>query len=123
MAAPVVPTILQPHGGHVQCRPVTTPRASRTAAERGFLAGLALAMAGSILFSAKAIVITELTVWRLKIANTYWRNRIFLIGDFEIFEALEISSKPIAIAGTSFFQTRDFIIDFARKRLLVKSRK
>ena len=68
------------------------------------------------------MVITELTVWRLRIAGALYRQRVFLVGDFDVFEALEIGRKPMAIAGANIFQRRDFIIDFARKRLLVKSR-
>ncbi len=72
--------------------------------------------------TGKTAVVDELILWRLKITDKYWRNRSFLIGDFPIFEALDISNSPVAIAGTSLFQQRDFIIDFARMRLLVKRR-
>jgi len=39
-----------------------------------------------------------------------------------VFEALGLSRRPAAIAGSDLFGSRDFIIDFARQRLLVKSR-
>ena len=45
-------------------------------------------------------ILTELIVRRLRIANMHWRNRTFLIGDFPVFEALGIDSRPAAIAGT-----------------------
>jgi predicted aspartyl protease len=63
---------------------------------------------------------TELIVMRLKIGTKLWRNRVFLVGDFAIFDVLDIGRRPLAIAGTSFFKKRDFIIDFARMRLLVR---
>lgn len=64
--------------------------------------------------------VTELIIIRLKIKNRYWRHRVFLVGDFPIFEALDIGNESLAIAGTNFFKQRDFIIDFEKKRLLVR---
>jgi len=49
-----------------------------------------------------------------------WRNRTFLIADVEIFETLEHGDTPLAIMGASFFNDRDFVIDFTRDRLLVR---
>ena len=72
--------------------------------------------------SGRAEVLAELRVWRLRIDNSVWRNKIFLVGEFPVFEALGIDRRPAAITGTDFFGQRDFIIDFARQRLLVKSR-
>lgn len=67
-------------------------------------------------------VLAEVLVWQLRIENNYWRNRTFLVGEFPLFEVLDVRRNPFAIAGTSFFKQRDFIIDFARERLLVKTR-
>ncbi len=72
--------------------------------------------------SGKTVVLTELIVWRMQVAHMHWRNRRFLVGDFPVFEALGIDDRPAAVAGTSLFRNRDFIVDFARMRLLVKSR-
>ena len=67
-------------------------------------------------------VLAELHVWRLEIGRTSWRNRLFLVGEFPVFELLELNRRPAALAGTSFFKDRDLIIDFSRKRLLVQQR-
>ena len=73
--------------------------------------------------TGKTPVMTELHVTWLKVENTLWRRKQFLIGDFPVFEAFEYSTRPLAIAGSSFFKGRDFIIDFAGQRLLVTSRR
>jgi hypothetical protein len=70
--------------------------------------------------TGKTTIVIELIVWQLQIENMKWRNRSFLIGDFPLFEALGVSDEPVAIVGTDLFQQRDFIIDFARRRLLVR---
>jgi len=49
-----------------------------------------------------------------------WRNETFLIADLEIFSTLETADRPLAILGSGLFNQRDFIIDFARNRLLIK---
>lgn len=67
-------------------------------------------------------ILAELQVWRLEIGHLYWRNQTFFIGEFPIFDVLDVGADPVAIAGTSFFEGRDFIIDFTRKRLLVRMR-
>ena len=67
-------------------------------------------------------VLAELRVWRLRINNSIWRNRVFLVGEFPIFETLGLERSPAAIAGADLFGKRDFIVDFTRRRLLVKSK-
>ena len=69
------------------------------------------------------IVATELFVWQPTIGSTRWQRSSFLVADFPIFEALNLHKKPAAIAGTRLLEGRDFIIDFAGKRLLVSSRR
>lgn len=69
--------------------------------------------------TGEVTVTTKLIVWRLRIADMYWRHRIFFISDFPVFDVLDVGSRPVAIAGTDMFRERDFIIDFVRKRLLV----
>jgi hypothetical protein len=72
--------------------------------------------------SGSTEILAELRVWRLRIDNSTWRNKVFLVGEFPLFGALGIDGRPAAVAGTDFFGQRDFIIDFARERLLVRSK-
>jgi len=69
------------------------------------------------------IVATELFIWRLQVAEINWQRSVFLVADFPIFAALNLDNKPAAIAGTSLLEGRDFVIDFAGRRLLVTARK
>jgi hypothetical protein len=66
-------------------------------------------------------ILAELRVWTLRINNSLWRDTDFLVGEFPVFEALGLDRQSAAIAGVDLFGRRDFIIDFARQRLLVKS--
>ena len=50
-----------------------------------------------------------------------WRDELFLLADLEVFEALGYQNRPLAILGSGLFTQRDFIIDFARNRLLVRT--
>ena len=52
-------------------------------------------------------------------ARVRWRNEVFSVGDIKIFETFKLNDKPAAILGAGFFTQRDFVIDFARNRLLV----
>jgi predicted aspartyl protease len=72
--------------------------------------------------SGSTEVLAELRVWRLRVDNSLWRNRIFLVGEFPVFDTLGLNRQPAALAGADFFEYREFIIDFARQRLLVKRR-
>lgn len=67
-------------------------------------------------------ILANVLIWRLRIESMYWRNRTFLVGEFPMFEALNLNRNPVAIAGISFFKERDFIVDFAGERLLVRAR-
>jgi predicted aspartyl protease len=49
-----------------------------------------------------------------------WNNELFMIADLDIFRTLDYGDRPLAILGSGLFTQRDFIIDFARNRLLVK---
>jgi len=69
------------------------------------------------------IVATELFVWQLMVADVRWQRSSFLIADFPIFEVLGLNKRPAAVAGTSLLEGRDFVIDFAGRRLLVTSRR
>ena len=50
-----------------------------------------------------------------------WKNEAFIIAELEIFSTLMQSATPSAILGAGLFTQRDFIIDFTRNRLLVKT--
>ncbi len=71
--------------------------------------------------SGSTEVLAELRVWRLRIDNSLWKDTTFLVGEFPVFEAFDLGRQPAAIAGVDLFGRRDFIIDFARQRLLVKA--
>lgn len=71
--------------------------------------------------SSRTEVLAELHVWRMRINNSIWRHRVFLVGEFPVFETLGIDHQPAAIAGVDLFGRRDFVIDLSRRRLLVKS--
>lgn len=58
----------------------------------------------------------EVTTGRIR-----WRNEVFSIAELEIFTTLINGDSPCAILGAGLFIQRDFIIDFTRLRLLVKS--
>ena len=50
-----------------------------------------------------------------------WRNELFLISDIEIFATLGYADRPLAILGSGLFTQRDFVIDFPRNRLLIRT--
>lgn len=66
--------------------------------------------------------VARLVVNELQLANLTWRNRLFLIADLPVFEALGLGNEPMAIVGVDFFNQRDIVIDLVRERLLVKLR-
>ncbi len=68
-------------------------------------------------------VLVELLIKQLQIERMPLRRKTFLVGDFPVFELLDLEDRPVAIAGIGFFRNRDFVIDFAGQRLLVKSGK
>ena len=56
---------------------------------------------------------------RVNTGKVEWRDEVFLVADLEIFRTLMLGDSPVAILGVGFFTQRDFVIDFARNRLLV----
>lgn len=50
-----------------------------------------------------------------------WRDEPFLVVDLDIFTMLGHGDTPFAVIGAGLLSQRDFIIDFARSRLLVKT--
>jgi hypothetical protein len=53
--------------------------------------------------------------------GVHWRNEEFMVAELEIFTTLMHDATPSAILGAGLFTQRDFIIDFARNRLLVRT--
>ena len=66
-------------------------------------------------------VAAQIEIDALKTGNLRWSQQTFVIADFPVFSALGIDSRPMAIVGAGLFDRRDFVIDFARQRLLVKT--
>ncbi|MGB5722752.1 MAG: retroviral-like aspartic protease family protein [Woeseiaceae bacterium] len=65
-------------------------------------------------------IVSQLAAKEVTTAGIRWRNEVFSIADLEVFEAFRLRDSPAAILGAGLFTQRDFIIDFARSRLLVK---
>ncbi len=61
------------------------------------------------------------TIEEVSTSGIHWRNEEFLAADLEIFEVLNYEGTPLVIIGSGLFNQRDFVIDFARNRLLVKT--
>jgi predicted aspartyl protease len=75
-------------------------------------------LAGAI---GTAPVFARLSSQEIHTGPISWRDESFLIADLEIFETLQSADTPLAILGSGLFTQRDFIIDFARERLLVRT--
>jgi predicted aspartyl protease len=67
------------------------------------------------------VYVARLDAREVTTAGVRWRNESFAIADLEIFETLMVADQPTAILGAALFTQRDFIIDFKRNRLLIKS--
>ncbi len=63
----------------------------------------------------------ELEIGVVKTSHLRWKNSRFLVADIHVLDILELDHRPIAIIGADFFNQRDFVIDFARRRLLVRT--
>lgn len=50
-----------------------------------------------------------------------WRDEEFLAADLSIFKTLGQERNPFVILGAGLFNQRDFIIDFTRNRLLIRT--
>ena len=68
------------------------------------------------------IFATKLIFWEIWVGGQRWHSKNFLVADFPVFEALGLLRIPAAVAGTDLFGRRDFVIDFAGMRLLVRHR-
>ena len=78
---------------------------------------------GNVLRGAidSAPVAAKFSADEVTIGNLRWRNEQFVITDLEICETLMGDGVPCALLGAGPFSQRDFIIDFARSRLLIKA--
>ena len=61
------------------------------------------------------------TIDEIETGPVRWRNEEFRIGELEFFTSLMRADMPYALIGAELFTQRDFIIDFTRNRLLVKT--
>ncbi len=76
---------------------------------------------GELIGAVEATIVhAELEVGVVKTAHLRWKNTKFLIAEIHALNILKLDDRPIAIIGGDFFNQRDFVIDFARSRLLVK---
>jgi len=66
-------------------------------------------------------MLARLIVEPVTTGSVAWRDEVFLIGDLEIFQTLAYADRPLAILGSGLFNQREFVIDFARSRLLVRT--
>lgn len=66
-------------------------------------------------------VIARLNAGEVTTAGIRWKNEVFLIADLAIFATLQRDDSPFVILGSGLFNQRDFMIDFVRNRLLVKT--
>jgi len=66
-------------------------------------------------------VIARLNAGKVTTAGIRWKNEVFLIADLAIFATLQRDDSPFVILGSGLFNQRDFMIDFVRNRLLVKT--
>jgi hypothetical protein len=66
-------------------------------------------------------VVARIRTKEITTGDIRWQNEDFVIADLEIFTALMHEATPCAILGAGLFTQRDFIIDFTRNRLLVKT--
>ncbi len=57
---------------------------------------------------------------KVKTGRVRWRDEEFSVAELEVFDTLIDGDGPYAILGAGLFKRHDFIIDFARERLLVK---
>lgn len=66
-------------------------------------------------------IVARIRAREVKTGNVRWKNEEFMIAELEIFTTLMQSATPSAILGAGLFTQRDFIIDFTRNRLLIKT--
>ena len=65
-------------------------------------------------------VLRRLRVERLSAGGIHWYDTEFTVLDVELFDTYKFGFSPRVVLGSALFTQRDFIIDFARNRLLIK---
>lgn len=88
-----------------------------------FLRIIPLSLEGFVMLTgplAGARVTTRFDSDQVATQGIHWRNTAFLVADLEVFSTLNYEDEPLAILGSGMFNERDFVIDFARNRLLVR---
>jgi predicted aspartyl protease len=65
-------------------------------------------------------VVGRTEIDEVRTGRVRWQDEEFSIVELEVFDMLSRADTPCAILGAGLFTQRDFIIDFARNRLLVK---
>jgi predicted aspartyl protease len=65
-------------------------------------------------------VVVQLSSQPVSTGGVEWRNETFVIADLPIFDTLRSVGGALAVLGSGLFHQRDFVIDFARNRLLVR---
>jgi len=66
-------------------------------------------------------VLARFSAAEVTTANIRWQNETFMVADLAIFATLQKDDSPFVILGSGLFNQRDFMIDFVRNRLLVKT--
>jgi hypothetical protein len=66
-------------------------------------------------------VIVRFDAREVNTAGIRWENEVFLVADLAIYATLQRDESPFVILGSGLFNQRDFMIDFVRNRLLVKT--
>lgn len=66
-------------------------------------------------------ILVRLVAREIRTARVRWTNEEFSVADAGIFAAIPQGERPMAILGYGFLGQRDFIIDFARNRLLIRA--
>jgi len=66
-------------------------------------------------------VVARFNAREVKTAGIRWEKEVFLVADLTIFATLQKDESPFVILGSGLFNQRDFMIDFVRNRLLVKT--
>lgn len=59
---------------------------------------------------------------RIATGPVQWQDEVFVIADLGIFETLALGDRGAALLGAPLFAQRDFVIDLAGRRLLVRTR-
>lgn len=95
-------------------------RAARSVGlERGNYARASRATVGGILDETG--VVPRFVAGRVNTGAVRWREEVFGIEDLTIFATLGLGDGPAALLGAGLFAQRDFVIDLARHRVLIRT--